>query len=533
MRRILILLGTLLLASAATLLFTFSVSATAWGNAFNVANSAAKVSVALDPNDEMYFVWANTQRGVIEYRHCAAADACDAVESLPRRKGTANSPALALDSQNRPVVAWAQEQTTKRTIYFSRREAGGWTAPIALSSHPQSILPALAIGTDDRLQVAYESVQNNTRKIYYVSVNGQNPISPILIDTEPADAQTDTEPDRIANGRNVRIAVDGANQAHVVWNTLQSPYSVKYAYQQNNVFKPPKIVANDAQDQTPDIAIDRETNRVGIIWETRKNNHAAFILLENGAEVYRNRNVESGSKIVRQPRLAVDCGGRFQIAFQRRESANSVWDIFYRQFDPESFLFTGVQRLTQSNKNDARPALAAQRFALIAYITGSDGKLNARRGDIEGLCHGNTPPPSPWEHIPNSSRSVKYAGNWRLVSDTQASDKDFARCGTGAACKAGSSAKMDFVGGTRLEWETAYANTFGIVNVYIDGSIFERVDLCALNKNSSKPKFGKRTYILKGNETTPHSIQIKSVGKSSCTTSNKAYFVIDGFNVLR
>ncbi len=530
MRRFLIPLVPLVFALATVLLLTFSAFATTWSDPFAVADSAKRPAVAIDANGEMHIVWANSQRSIIEYRHCAASDACDAIEKLPRLNGSAKNPALAVDTQNRPMVVWEQQKAKKHTIYFSRREAGVWSTPLALSNQPKSVLPALAIGDDDISQVVYESIQKNGRGIYYVTTTGAIPRPPMLLDLETADAQ------KLTNGRNVRIAVDGSNQAHVVWNTLSRPYSVKYAYQVGGVFGSPKIVADAAQDQTPDIAIDRHTNRVGIIWETRRNNRAALILLENGAEVFRKKNVEGGFDTVRRPRLAADCGGRFQIAFQREKSAQSDWNIYYRQFDPATLTFTKTTQLTQSQKDDAMPALAANRFVLLAYITGSGGKLNALRGDIDGVCYGEpTPTPTftPWEHIPNTDASIVYSKEWKTLDNSKASDGNFARCGASTGCKKGSSAKMEFVGGSRIEWETAYANAYGKVDVLLDGKAFERVDLCSLNKKSSKPKFSKRTYILSGDAGTPHSIEIKWVGATNCTATNKAYFAVDGFNILR
>ncbi len=539
MRRPILIFTPLVIAFAVALLLTMSATATTWSDPAEIANPAKRPDVAIDANGEIHFVWINPDRGTIQYRHCTAVDTCDNAEKLPNLDGDATSPALALDSQNRPNVVWEQVKGKKHTIYFSRRDAGVWTDPVAYSNQPESVLPDIAIGSDDVTQVVYESVQNNGRAIYYVTEpSSQLPSPPRLVELELLQPE-----DKVASGRNVRIAVDGDNHAHVVWNTAKRPFAIKYVYQDSNGnFVAPKIVADKNQDQTPDLSIDAETNRVGIIWETRKNDRAAFVLLENGVEVFRKNNVEGGFDTVRRPRLATDCGGNFHLVFQREKSDKSDWNIYYREFDPNTETFTDPLRLTESQKDDAMPALTTTDKGVLAFITGRGGILNAMQAEIDTVCHGQptptptlspTIPSSGWEHIANHDARIVYTQAWNTVDNTKASDGNFARCETNNRCQKGASAKIEFTGGTRIEWETAYANTFGKADVLVDGKVFERVDLCSLNKKSAKPKFGVRTYILSGDANTAHSLEIKFIGHSNCSDVRRDYVAVDGFNILR
>lgn len=525
------------IALAFVMLLTFSVSATMWTDPFRVSDLAKRPAAAIDSTGEMYFVWANPNRNVLQYRHCAAPDTCDAIEQLPKLTGAARAPALALDSQQRPHVVWEQVAAKKHTVYFSRRDAGTWSDPIALSDQPRSIQPALALDADDAAHVVYESIQQNGRAIYYVTQSSnQAPRPPRLLDLETVD-----DSEKIAGGRNARIAVDGNKRAHVVWNLVRRPFGVKYTFQDaNGDFGAPQVIADGGRAQTPDISIDRETNRVGIVWEARKSNRAAFVLLENGVEIFRKKNV--GPEVARRPRLAADCGGRFHIVYQRAKTLKDEWDIFYRQFDPTNNSFSAPLRLSPSKKNDIQPTIAANKAGIVAFVTGKGGVLNARQADIEGICYGD-PTPTPtltptvpttgWEHIPNHDGRIVYVNAWKTVDAAKASDGNFARCETDGKCKKDSSAKLEFTGGMRIEWETAYANTYGRADVLIDDKVFERVDLCKLNQKSSKPKFAKRTYILSGDATTAHSIEIKFIGHSNCSAVKKNYVAIDGFNILR
>lgn len=537
MRRVLLCLFPVCTALAAAFILTWNASATMWGDPFVVADPAARPAVALDSTGAMHFVWANPDRGTIVYRRCASVNVCDKTERLPKLHGEATAPAIAIDSQNRATVVWEQKNGDKHAIYLAQRGSGGWSAPVRISDQPVSRLPAIAIGGNDVLQIVYESIQKNGRGIYLATF-AQTATSPRLIELETIDDSTA----QVAVGANPRIAVDANNAAHIVWNSAKKPFEVKYTYWNGGGFVFPKIVGDNQQDQNADISIDPVTNRVGILWETRKNNHAAFLLLENGVQVLRKDNIGAGADMVREPRLATDCGGRFHLVFQRARSARGDWNVYYRQFDPTNKTFTSPIRLTDSRRDDAQPALAVQRSGVLAFITGSGGRLSAIQGETQSVCHGD-PTPTPtvtptipvfgWEHVTNQDARIVYTREWTALDNVRASDGNYARCGIDGNCRKGSSAKFSFKGGTRIEWQTAYANKFGKVDVYIDDHIFERIDLCDLNRNSSKLKFGTRTYILSGDANTEHSIEIKFLGDSSCSSKNRGYVVVDGFNVLR
>lgn len=536
MRRILIPLLPIAIALSVAFRLISSVSATTWDSPFSVADPAKRADVAIDSIGELHLIWWNPDRLIIQYRHCAAANTCDPVETLPKLDGDSYAPALAVDSLNRPTVVWEQKKGKKHTIYLARRD-GVWSAPVALSDQPDSILPDIAIGPDDMSQVVYESVEKNARAIYYVTVSGSLTSHSRLVDLERIENAR-----KVTGGRNVRIAVDGDNNPHLVWNLARRPFGVMYTWASGGIFAFPKIVADNAEDQTPDISIDPETNRVGIVWETRKNNHAAFLLLQDHVQVFRQNNVEGGFDTVRRPRIAADCGGRFHIVWQLEKSNQSDWNIFYRQFEPGGNIFTNPLRLTDSQKDDALPALAAGDFALVGYTTGKHGALKAQGGAIGGTCHGDPTPtptlsptiPAPtWEHVPNDDARIIYTKPWKKVDASQATDGNLARCGNSDGCKKNSSAEFVFEGGTRLEWETVYANNYGKADVYLDGRAYEVIDFCKLNPKSSKPKFGVRTYVLRGDATTRHSIKIVATGHSGCSDANKDFVAVDGFNVLR
>lgn len=536
MRRIYLTGAMVVLAAVITLLLALRVSATTWGDAFVIADPAGNLDVAIDSSGGMHFVWWNSKRLRIQYRHCTAADTCDAVEQLPVLDGDAFAPALALDPQDRPNVVWEQRKGDKSSIYYSRRDSSEWNKPDRVSGQLQSHLPDIAIGKDGVKHIVYETIDENGRGIYHDTRGGSsNTLQLVALESAEAD-------DRVANGRNVRVAIDNNERAHIVWST-PSPPRIKYSYQNaNGTFETPVLVADQDQAQGPDLAIDRKTNRVGIIWETRRDELASFALYKNGERLFRQANVSGDSDPLRKPRLAADCGGRFHIVFQSQQLIQTDWNIYHRVFTPGNNTFTPAERVTDSDTDDVTPVIATSDFIALGYGVADNDSVQAVRGETGSGCDDDpTPVPTPlptapadgWEHIPNEDARIVYTKGWTAQNSNQASEDNYARCQKDGNCKKNASAELVFTGGTRVEWETAYAANFGKADVYIDGKAFEIVDLCTLNRNSEKPKFGTRTYILSGNENTQHRIKIVAVGHTGCSDVNKNFVAVDGFNILR
>ncbi|MCC7161292.1 MAG: hypothetical protein IT331_02270 [Anaerolineae bacterium] len=537
MRRFYLIGAAVALAAIITFLFTLSASATAWGNAFGIDTPGKNPKVAIDSSGGLHFVWWNPKRARIQYRFCSDPTTCGPVEKLPVLDGEAYAPALALDAQGRPNVVWEQHRDGKSAIMYSRRGGGSWTKPKRVSDHPKSILPDIAIGGDGVKHIVYESVEGDGRGIYH-STRGGGSNTLQLIELERAEAS-----DFAAAGRNVRVATDKNGRAHMVWNTATTPSRVKYTYQTaDGSFVAPILVADQNQAQAPDLAIDRKTNRVGIVWETRRNDLASFALYKNGDRLFRRDKITGGNDIMRRPRVAVDCGGRFHLVFQRQRLIQTDWNVYHRVFNPADEMFSAVERVTEADTDDAAPVISATNFIAIAYYIADNNSVQAIQGELNSVCYGD-PTPAPtafptapsegWEHIPNHDARIIYTKGWQTYDALKASEDNFARCQKGSSCKQNSSAELVFTGGNRIEWETAYANNYGRADVYLDGKAFEVVDLCALNRDSAKPKFGVRTYILTGNANTPHSIKIVAVGRAGCTDGAKNFVPVDGFNILR
>lgn len=135
-------------------------------------------------------------------------------------------------------------------------------------------------------------------------------------------------------------------------------------------------------------------------------------------------------------------------------------------------------------------------------------------------------------HVPNTDSRIQYVKAWRKVKNNKATDGNYQLCDDGTQCKPVSNVQFKVTGYSKVVWETAYANTYGKVRVWMDDKIVETVDLCQGNKNSGKPKF-----VTLGPYDIPQDGQkhVFSLGvgrlTTPCSGGDKRYFVVDGFDL--
>jgi hypothetical protein len=400
------------------------------------------------------------------------------------------------------------------------------------------------------------------------------------------------EGQQLTNGLYPRVTADNNDLAHVVWNA-PSPYGIYYRIQQpTGKFGTTITVSTGHKDQTPDITFS-PNGSVGILWGTYDNFNAAFAEYDNGQADFKKYDVDGGLEQSLWPRVGVDCSGLYWFAFQGKVTADGNWDIFARTYNAATNKFGKRVTIGNTNAQEQTPAIAATHIGAIVYANTSSGSAmgsttnlgitcgtspTATATDTPNATATNTSTPtatntnapnatatstatathtptatftptnaptntptatstavigSGTEHIPANDPRIAYDGKWRAFKTKKATDGLYKRCGGKRTCKKNWSATLNFIGGTRVEWETVYAQTYGKAQVIIDGKLFEQIDLCKLNPKSAFPKFGVRTYLLAGDESTPHTIKIRALGRrSNCSPYTSKYVSVDGFNIV-
>lgn len=400
---------------------------------------------------------------------------------------------------------------------------------------------------------------------------------------------------QLANGLYPRIAADANDLAHIVYNA-PSPYGIYYRIQQpSGTFGDKITVSTGRKDQTPDITVS-PNGAVGILWGTYDNFNAAFAEYNDGKQDLKKYDVDGGLAQSLWPRVAADCAGLFHFVFQGKTDPSASWNVYERTYDSSSNTFGARETIGSTSGQEQTPNIATTRLAAIVYANTSGATANASTADLGISCGGSatatptatatattvpgatatrtptatatatatttriatstsTPPATPTttatpmpsatptatntpasgqEHVPSSDPRIVYVNGWKQYDGRNPTDGSYMRCGGRTKCKKNSSATLSFTGGTRVEWETLYANTYGKAQVWLDGKLVEQVDLCKLHPKSAKPKFATRTYLLTGDASTPHTLQILALGiHSNCSDYRANFVAVDGFNILR
>ncbi len=581
-----VLVLTLVVLATSAFLLPFLVSAANWSNPFALGGGQTKPAVAVDNDGNQHYVWWDTS-GNIKYSKCTGQGGsnCSSPENIPT-SGASYYPSIAMDPQGRPNVVFESKTNDGNSyaVFWTRKASNSWSSPKKISSEPYSELPDIAIGPGGTIHVIYQSKQNNTGYIYYVKSNGGFDFSaPEALDSAPSDkplaefgvmaeqgkAPEAMEGSQLSNGLYPRITADENDDAHAVWNA-PSPYGVKYRYQNGGNFGGVINVNSSQKDQTPDVTI-APNGSVGIIWSTYDDFNAAFAEYNNGNQNNKVMDIDGGLAQSLWPKISADCAGNFHFVFQGSVAADSKWNIYHRNYDPNTNTLGGRETIANlSDKSEQTPAVSAQSVIAVVYAQTTNGIIDAATANLGISCSSATPTPTftpsatntpdpnatptntptatntPGDliWIPNTTKCttddpaeqncVRYRKSWKKYNDGKATDGNYNRCEKDGVCPKSSAAKIIVPGGyTKVEWYTAKAQSYGIANVWVNDVKVGKVDLC---KGSSglTPKFVTLTYdIPDRTDGQPKSFEIGAPSKhSSCSPYGSNFVNVDGFKIL-
>ncbi len=236
------------------------------------------------------------------------------------------NPAIALDTQGNPHIAWnARVPDTESAIFYTRWDGRAWT-------------PALRVSQERNCQLADISVARIIR-IVYVSQTDRITIH----HTSSSDGQSWSTPQLIATGSNPRIL-----KTHMVWNGPPPAYGIYYARNVNGRWQAPTLVATGHKDLTPDLAMNSQ-GQIGIVWERRDTNKLSFLVLGGSAQP----DVHLPTKTGIAPRIACDSADQFHIVFQgAMVKGNS--NIYHR------IIGGNLEAIAAQGTNEQTPSIAAR-----------------------------------------------------------------------------------------------------------------------------------------------------------------------------
>jgi hypothetical protein len=106
--------------------------------------------VAIDPDGNAIFVWANGGNDRIQARFRAAGGALSPVQNISGTDGDALSPQVVMDPQGRALIVWKEFEGSDQSIKVRRRSAAGTLGTIqTLSGASDAVdFPAIAVDSD-------------------------------------------------------------------------------------------------------------------------------------------------------------------------------------------------------------------------------------------------------------------------------------------------------------------------------------------------------------------------------------------------
>lgn len=345
MGKVLAILLLILWATVALLPGSAGVAAegTGWSARQNISNNQGNSqfpSIAVDTQGNLYVVWQDYTVGNsgLLYSTRSVGDAnWSAPQSIPGTSATPGDPRIAVDHQGSLHVVWQDSIGGESGIFWALRSSdGSWSAPQKITgSSANSSAPDIAVDAQGNPQVVWkEELTHGNAGIMYATRSGET------------DWLTQSISDNSGGSGFPSIAVDGEGNLHVVWqDSLQITggyLDILYATKPSDGdWSPPLNISNSQRPSTrPRIAVDGENNP-HVVWEETYDEYAT--------DIRPQYNTRSGGNWLAQPEnilpsstegimfchpdIAVDPAGKPQVVWydNTRQTTDGypIWSIGY------------------------------------------------------------------------------------------------------------------------------------------------------------------------------------------------------------
>ncbi len=267
---------------------------------------------------------------------------------------------LVVDPRGEIHVAWTQFDGGVGRVYY-RRYAGGWTAPVPLSSaSAYAGYPSLDVDSRGQLHLVWYGIRvasegqptahGGIYEIYYLTYDGR---------WSPPERISSGFPDAV----NAALAVDAQDRPHVAWfQSDGQAYQVTYTQSDGRWGTPAALTSGPNPSTKPALAVDG-LGRVHIVWEQFAGRRPAIYYMVGVAERWS------------APVLLSDSGGRHPTVGVWARGVFALWQdeggtIALRAFDGQ---WRSVRHLGLGDYPNAapwKPAQDARPFAV--WTTGTE-----------------------------------------------------------------------------------------------------------------------------------------------------------------
>lgn len=338
-----------------------------WGKAFqvstgtNVSASEPWPDLAIDSTGKIHVVFtAKNRSGYYEiwynsYSKSLAKSGWGSNVNISQSNSGSAYPAIACDPVNSNIyVVWMDQEFKAESwaLFFRYKNASSsnWSKKVVLPINPSAYTPELTVDGLGRLHLIYLKRRGGSSVVYYT----YNEI--------PTNLNTWKSPIAISNQTNLNfshICIDSDDFGNVYVSWEQNNGGSREIYFRKRIngkwASIEKVSDTGSSTAYPDLAIDRGTGKLLLVWQQKKNNKWQIFgkSLLNGTWTATKSIIENNYNSI-MPSLAIDNFGQIHLAFAEKYSGN--YDIMYASTKiEESLPILPPIKLSLITKNDNFP----------------------------------------------------------------------------------------------------------------------------------------------------------------------------------
>ncbi|MCX5990946.1 MAG: hypothetical protein NTZ04_01225 [Chloroflexi bacterium] len=382
----------------------FAAQGTVWSIPQNISNNHGNSqvpSIAVDGQENLYVVWKDDTTGssglLCSTRSVSDAD-WSAPQSIPGTSAAPGDPRIAVDHQGSLHVVWEDSIGGESAIFWALRSSdGSWSAPQKITgSSDNSSAPDIAVDAQGNPQVVWkEELTRGNAGIKYAARSGQ------------ADWLTQNISNNQGGSDSPSIAIDGEGNLHVVWQDSSLQITGGYldilyaAKPSDGGWSAPVNISNSQRPSAhPRIAVDGENNP-HVVWEDTYDEYATDIRPQyntrsGGSWLAQPENILPSSTegiMFCHPDIALDPAGKPQVVWydNTRQTTDGypIWSIGYdiRQDNGEWFTWPNIS-LNSLVATEASIAIDASGNAHVVW------QQSTTQGDID-IAYSTLPTSAP------------------------------------------------------------------------------------------------------------------------------------------
>ena len=299
--------------------------------------------IAVDGNDNLHVVWNDYRHSDYEiyYKRFDGAS-WGADTRLTSASGDSRYPSIAVDGLDRIHVVWQDKRGGEGTknIYFRLHDGIAWQAEENIASDvPGSQTPAIAVDGNNHPHVAWRQDYGDSVRLYYKKSNGsawgeEDMLAAGRPEWDPPNPPT--------------ITIDHLNQVHVAWDDYpDGSYEVFYRIFDGAAWGPRERVSGEFHNSSKASIVVDNSGSVHMIWVDRQDgNNEIYYACKKGLSWGQETRLTKAPNESIYPSLAIAPDGALHMVWRDLRDGN--YEIYYKMRDSGDF--AGIDRPVSRGK---------------------------------------------------------------------------------------------------------------------------------------------------------------------------------------